>query len=380
MAPVLCVLFAIRWLRGKETRIGLSERFALGRETANADNVIWVHGASLGELTAARPLLDEILSRSSNLEIVVTMNSYTARNMVRGWGNDRIHARMAPLDYRVILRRFYARWTPKALVVLENELWPNRLSVCQSKAIPVLIAGGRISAQAISMWSRFPGLSKSITSAVSCLAPIDEIAAERFRKLGVAPSRIGPNLLLKATVELPCPEQAEYAELYRHFNHAKTILAASTHHGEDGLILRAFLAARQVHPDLRLILAPRHPERASEISEMLINQSLPFKRRSASEPMEKDTVVLLADTLGEMALWYSLARVTLVGGTWVDKGGHTPFEPAQFGSAIVHGPSTHNHARAFTALDSKGGAVLAIDEQEVARALIDICSSSRGST
>ncbi len=377
LAPVLAVFFLLRWMRSKETRSGLAERLGLGRAPPHPGKLIWVHGASLGELTAARPLLDTILARDPAVRILVTMNTYTARQMVGGWKNPRLEARMAPLDYRLIHWRHCKMWSPVALIVLENELWPNRLSVCRALGIPILIAGGRMSERALSMWSRLRSLSNTVTSAVTYLAPVDQTSAARFQQLGLDPGRIGPAVLLKSTVALPEPNPAELAEWGTRFDPALTVLAASTHDGEDAPILRAFSAARAVRPELRMILAPRHPERAPAIARLLSDQSLAYRQRSAPEPDKDGWVVLLADTLGEMALWYRLAGITLVGGTWVDKGGHTPFEPAQFGSAIVHGPSVHNHAQAFEQMDKNGGAVLAKDEPEITQAILDLCDADR---
>lgn len=372
LAPVLTVLFALRWLRGKESRDGLAERRALGQSTGHAGSIVWVHGASLGELTAARPLMNAILAHDPAVEIVVTMNSYTARKMVQSWGNPRVHPRMAPLDYPQVLRRFASAWSPRALVVLENELWPNRFAVCRKLNIPVLIAGGRMSAGALSMWLRFTTLSKAVADAISYLAPLDDLAAERFMRFGLDRSRIGPPLLLKSTVALPEPDPAQLSALSGMFDRAQTVLAASTHEGEEALILRAFAAARSTRPGLRLILAPRHPDRAGAILRLIADQALSYQQRSTGELDETGADVLLADTLGEMALWYSLAGITLIGGTWVEKGGHTPFEPAQFGSALVHGPSVHNHASAFSALDRDHGAVKAVDEATLTAAILDL--------
>ncbi len=377
LTPFLAVLFGVRWLRGKESREGLAERCALSPPAARAGPVYWVHGASLGELTAARPLLSNILARDPTVEIVVTMNSYTARKMVRDWGDPRLHPRMAPLDLPPLLRRFVSAWSPRGLVILENELWPLRLAVCKRRNIPVLIAGGRLSERALSAWLRFGTLSAEVTSAVTHLAPLDDLAADQFTRLGLDRARIGPPLQLKSTVALSGPDPVELARMSALFAREQTLLAASTHEGEDKPILRAFAAARATRPELRLILAPRHPDRAGAIARLITEQALTFQQRSAGDPDDAGADVLLADTLGEMALWYSLAGITLIGGTWTEKGGHTPFEPAQFGSALIHGPSIYNHAGAFDALDAAGGAVMAEDEAALTAAIQDHCNPER---
>ena len=377
LAPVLAIVFALRWLRGRETSDGLAERLALSGPPSPASPMIWVHGASLGELTAARSLFDGLLDRDPGLHLIVTMNTYTARAKVRGWGNARIHAQMAPLDYRFVIQKFCSNWSPRALVILENELWPNRLAWCRKMAVPVVIAGGRMSARAHSMWSRFASLSRLVIGSVSYLAPLDRTAADRFQRHGLRADLIGAPLLLKSAVSLPDPDPSALSRLAAAFERGKTILAASTHEGEDEVILRAFLGARATHPDLRLIIAPRHSDRAPAIARLLGETGLPFHVRSTGQETPPDCVILLADTTGEMEIWYALAGITLIAGTWVPKGGHTPFEPAQFSSAVIHGPSVENHAEAFDALDRNGGAIAAEDDASLQKALVDLLDEQR---
>ncbi len=380
VSPVLALVFGWRWLTGKETRSTLAERLALSSPEPEPGQTIWLHAASLGELTAARPLLTAILARWPKLRIVVTMNSSTGRTLVRNWQDPRIEGQLAPLDFQTCIRRFCKQWSPLALISVENELWPNRLSHCRRIGIPVLVAGGRISERAHSTWSRFPALARSVMTTIDHLAPLDSKAAESFVSLGLDPKRVGKTLLLKSAVALPDPDPADLARLAERFDRRRTVLAASTHENEETLILRAFITARREDPELRLILAPRHPARGDEIARALQSVSLDFDRRSVNGVDIGRHPVLLADTLGEMALWYSVAGITLIGGTWVAKGGHTPFEPAQFNSAMVHGPSIWNHADAFGALDAAGGAVAAQDETQLASAVLDLSQDHRQQT
>jgi 3-deoxy-D-manno-octulosonic-acid transferase len=175
--------------------------------------------------------------------------------------------------------------------------------------------------------------------------------------------RIGPVLNLKAAA----PATGGAGALPG-FPRGDTVLAASTHPGEEGLVLEAFVAARVARPGLRLILAPRHPDRGDEVARQIAAQGLDFARRSRGEAPEPARPVYLADTLGEMALWYAAAGVTFVGGSLVAKGGHTPFEPEAQGSAILHGPDTANFTAAYAALDAGEGAVQVADADALSRA------------
>ncbi|MBV1867744.1 MAG: 3-deoxy-D-manno-octulosonic acid transferase [Marinosulfonomonas sp.] len=347
----------LRALGGRESRTDLRQRFAATANVARQTPTIWLHGASIGEITSARHLIDRLLAQFDGTKIVVTVNTITARDLVDGWGLARVAARLAPLEIGRATERFLDDWNPKALISLENELWPKRFQACKLRNIPVLIAGGRLSERSARRWLRMGGLATKTMQTLDFVAPLDLQNGDQFLALGLPKDRLSPPLNLKATVQLaPLPAGA-VDRLNAAFPRAQTILAASTHEGEELGIISAFSEAYKTNPDLRLILAPRHPHRAGSVAALLQAQGLEFSRRSDTAASPADHPVLLADTLGEMALWYSLAGLTVIGGTFTDKGGHTPFEPVQFGSAVVHGPDVANHRPAFDALAAAKGAI-----------------------
>jgi len=355
IAPVVAVIFLLRCLRGRETLSDLHERLG---GSAGTPGAVWLHGASNGELTSARPLIEAMLSAFPDHALVVTANTTTGRDLVAGWGLGRVHPRLAPLDYRWALARFRARWRPKAMVFLENELWPNRLMTARA---PVLCVAARMSARSAARWGRLGGLTRRLLGRIDWLAPQDQGSAARFVALGVDKTRLGPVISLKPAVSLPQPPATELADLARIFSRPDTVLAASTHAGEDAVVLHGFATARAANPALKLILAPRHPRRAEEIATLVRQSGLNLTIRSGGAAPGPKTAVYLADTLGEMALWYRLAGVTFVGGSLVNKGGHTPFEPAQAGSAILHGPHVANFQDPYHRLDAADAAVCVTD-------------------
>ncbi len=367
LAPLLLVRLGWRVLRGRESRADLAER--LGRGGGGRPGAVWLHGASNGELASARPLVAALLTARGDLRLVVTANTVTGRDMVRGWGLDRVEARLAPLDLRPCLRRFRRAWRPALLVVLENELWPNRILTA---AEPVVCVGARMSARSFARWQRVPGLARALLGRVHLLFPQDSASARHFTALGLAAERLGPVGTLKAEVTAPEPDSQALEALSRVFARASTVLAASTHEGEEEIVLEAFAAARLARPGLTLILAPRHPARGAALAALLTARGLPFTRRSEGGAPGGGAAVYLADTLGEMALWYRLAGVTFVGGSLVPKGGHTPYEPAAAGSALVHGPHVANFAEVYGALDAKGGALTARDAKGLADCLAQL--------
>ncbi len=355
--PVLVMRLCWAVLRGAAPWQSLTERFGGG--AASAAGAVWLHAASNGELASARPLIVALLAARPGLRLLVTTNTTTAQSLARSWAEPRITARLAPLDTLWALHRFLARHRPAALIVVENELWPNRLRLAAARGLPVLVVGGRISPRSAARWRRF-GLGAQMMAALTALSAQDSTSEAGFLAMGLPEGRLLARLNLKTAVAAPAPSQV------LDWPRAQTLLAASTHAGEEGIVLEAFATARARNPGLRLILAPRHPRRGPEIARMIAAQGLRHSLRSAGEPPTEP--VYLADTMGEMENWYAAAGLCFIGGTLVEKGGHTPFEPAAYGCALVHGPSVENHAPAFAALDRAGAAIAVHDGASLAQA------------
>ncbi|KMW59548.1 Lipid IVA 3-deoxy-D-manno-octulosonic acid transferase [Candidatus Rhodobacter oscarellae] len=359
--PVVFMLLLWRLLRGRETLADIDQRLGGGTQTPAA---IWVHGASNGELISARQLIEDIGTAFPGHSLVVTSNTISAREMVRGWGLGNVTPCLAPLDFRWALRRFRARCSTVALVTLENELWPNRLVTFQG---PVISVAARMSDKSARRWSQFGGVMSALLARVDYLAPQDLASGARLKALGLADAALGPPVELKSSVTAETVTQAPPQILGSAFIPERTILAASTHPGEDEIVLDAFKQRLQEDGDLTLILAPRHPRRAEEIVRLCEARGLHVVRRSQMGELSTD--VYLADTLGEMALWYRSAAVTIVCGSLVPLGGHTPFEPAAHGSALIHGPHVANFQDIYAELDDAGGALCVKNAQELGAAL-----------
>lgn len=330
----------------------LRERLALAGP-AVVPGGIWLHAASVGELTSARVLADALAPEAA---LTVTTNSTTGRALARRLG---YRAVLAPLDVPQAVRRFLARVEPAVLVTVENELWPNRSAMADDLGVAQVVIGARISARSAARWARLPWLIRPMLQRIDLLSAQDEASEERLLALGLPPAALGTRLNLKllGPAQVHPPEDGPERPL--------TVLAASTHEGEEGPLLDAYLAARQAVPGLRLILAPRHPARAEALAALLAARAPGFARRSAGAlpGADPDCPILLADTLGEMALWYQAAAVCITGGSFVPRGGHTPWEPAAWRCAILHGPDVANHAADYAALDAAGAAIATTQER-----------------
>ena len=346
------LIIALVWPFLMLARLGRGESWddvheRLGGASA-AGPVLWLHGASNGEVGSARWLVARLRQARPGLPVLVTCNTVTARAMVQGWQMPGVTAALAPVDAGFAVARFLRRWQPVVLISLEGEVWPNRFAACAAAGVPIVMLGARMSAGSYRGWRRFGGLAAAALAGVRYASAQDAASRQRLRDLGLPEAALGPDFDLKAQavaclpvpLTLPRPERAGW------------LLAASTHDGEDAAIVDAFAASGFEH----LILAPRHPARGDAIAALLARRGLSFQRRSTGGN-PGGARVLLADTMGEMEAWYARCGSCVIGGTLVDKGGHTPWEPARHGCVLLHGPSVWNFAAPFAALDAAGAAI-----------------------
>ncbi len=315
---------------------------------------VWIHGASVGELTSARPVIEAL---AETHRVLVTANSLTGRDMAAGWG---LAARLAPLDMPGALAGVLDGARPRLQVTVESEFWPLRSQALAARGIPQAVIGARLSQRSADRWARLPGLIGPVLERLAALSAQDPGSESRLRALGLPARAVLPRLDLKlltpAGITPPPPGP----------DRDRTWLAASTHDGEEAAVLDAWSQVRRHHPGLRLILAIRHPQRGDEVAALLAGRGIAFDRRSQGRAGGE---VLLADTLGEMDRWYAAAGLCFVGGSLTDRGGHTPWEPAAHGCAILHGPHVGNFRDAYAALDGAGGA-LPVDAEGLAPQVI----------
>lgn len=335
----------------------LRERLVMDAPPPAAD--LWVHGASVGELVSARTVIETL---AQDMRVLVTANSPTGRDMAAGWG---LPARLAPLDVPGALGRFLDAARPRLALTVEGEFWPLRSRMLAAQGVPQAMIGARISARSAARWGRLGGVIAPVLGRIEALSAQDAGSEARLRALGLPDAAILPRLDLKLLAPAAIPPPADDPARDRVW------LAASTHEGEEAPVLEAFIEARAACPGLRLILAPRHPRRGDEVAALIAARGLPVARRSSGA---EDAEILLADTLGEMAHWYARAGICLVGGSLTDRGGHTPWEPAAWRCAILHGPHVSNHAANFAALD-RAGAALPVSAQDLAATIARLATA-----
>ncbi|MFJ3482841.1 lipid IV(A) 3-deoxy-D-manno-octulosonic acid transferase [Pseudomonas sp. NPDC090202] len=342
-------LIALRlWLRARKApayakRVG--ERFAMGLPPMERGG-IWVHAVSVGESIAAAPMIRALLQRYPQLPITITCMTPTGSERIRSLfaSEPRIQHCYLPYDFPWAAGRFLDHIQPKIGVIMETELWPNHIHQCAKRGIPTVLANARLSARSARGYARFSGLTRPMLAEMSLIAVQTETEAQRFRDLGARPERvkvtgsikfdltIDPQLLVRAS------EQRDQWQT----RGRPVWIAASTHAGEDEVVLAAHRSLLQSHPDALLMLVPRHPERFNSVFELSRQQGFASVRRSTGEAATADTSVLVGDTMGELLFLYALADIAFVGGSLVPNGGHNLLEPAALDKPVLSGPHLFN--------------------------------------
>lgn len=367
LAPVLRVSLRRRARAGKEILARLPERRGIDATPRPAGRLIWLHAASVGETVSILPVLAEVARLAPDVTLLVTTGTVTSAEMLAqrlpelGLLERVIH-RFAPLDVPSWVARFLDHWRPDAAAFVESELWPNLLAACQARSIPMMLINGRLSARSLAGWQRAPRLAQYLLGRFARIQARSEEDADRFRALGAPQVRTFGDLKLAAA---PLPvDQAELLRLRAMLAGRPIWLAASTHPGEEERIFAAHRRINVRHPGLLTIIAPRHPERGAEIAALC---AAPRRSLGQSPPGQG---VWVADTLGELGLWYRLASVALVGRSLLPPGGgQNPLEPARLGCAVVVGPYTENFAAHIEMLRRRVALVEVADEAALAEAV-----------
>ena len=363
-------LVAIRlWLRARKApayarRIG--ERFALNLPTLQPGG-IWVHAVSVGESIAAAPMIRELLKRYPQLPITVTCMTPTGSERIQAlFANEpRIQHCYLPYDLPWAAARFLNRVQPKLAVIMETELWPNHIHQCAKRGIPVALANARLSARSAKGYGRFARLTRPMLEEMSLIAVQTETEAERFRQLGARPECVEVTGSIKFDLTIDPQLLVDARELREQWQAlARPVwIAASTHEGEDEIVLAAHRQLLGHYPNALLMLVPRHPERFNQVFELCQREGFATVRRSSGEPVTASTQVMLGDTMGELLFLYALADTAFVGGSLVPNGGHNLLEPAALAKPVLSGPHLFNFLE-ISAMLRDAGALEEVDDAQ----------------
>lgn len=368
-------ILAPAWLahrvrKGKEDPRRLAERRGLASADRPKGPLVWLHGASVGEVISILPLSERLLERG--LRVLLTSGTLTSSRLVAQRGHPALIHQFIPLDARKFVARFLDYWQPDLALMAESELWPNLMGELSRRETPLILVNGRLSERSSERWARLPRSARSLLGTVDlCLAQSEEDAA-RFHALG-AP-RVAATGNLKFDVPPPEADPEAFAEMQHQVGNRPVLLAASTHPGEDEVVIETHLRLRDSLPGLLTIIVPRHPDRGADIEHMAAEAQLPAVRRSTGYLPGDATEIYVADTIGELGIFYRLSPVVFVGGSLVQHGGQTPIEAAKLGAVVLHGPHVWNFGALYAQLDQQGGALPVSDSQSMAEAVMDLFS------
>ncbi|KQO71594.1 3-deoxy-D-manno-octulosonic acid transferase [Methylobacterium sp. Leaf88] len=363
--PALVGLLGWRARRGKEDAGRLAERRGLPGRARPTGRLVWMHGASVGEALSLVGLVDGMIARG--FSVLVTTGTRSAADLIgRRLPAGAVHQYM-PLDAPRWVDRFLAHWRPDLALVAESEIWPNTVLGLHRHGIPLLVVNGRMSERSYRGWARTPRTAEALLARIAiCLAQTDA-DADRFRRLGAPRVSIAGNL--KYDSEVPPADGQQLAHLRDLVGDRPVWVAASTHPGEDAMAARAHARLKERWPRLLTIVVPRHPHRGGDVAACAGAEGLTSARRSQGGRPHGGVDLYVADTLGELGLFYRLGRIVYLGGSLVPHGGQNPIEPTRLRAAVLHGPHIHNFTQVYAALDEAGGALTVTDADALAKTL-----------
>ena len=364
-APFGPMLLEWRRGRGKEDAGRLRERLGHASQPRPAGPLAWLHGASVGEGVALLPLVEQL--RARGFHVLVTTGTVTsAQVLAQRLPGGAIH-QFVPLDVPSYLQRFLDHWRPDLAMLAESEIWPNLIDETTRRGTPLVLVNARLSERSFQRWQRFPAAISALLRRVDlCLAQTRDDAA-RLMLLGAPRVHVAGNLKFDVAA-LPV-DPARLAELSAMIGPRPVWVAASTHAGEEDIALQVHGALVQRFPNLLTIIVPRHAERGADIAMLCAIDGHLAGLRSRGDMPTNETGVYIADTMGELGLFYRVTSLVFVGKSLASKGGQNPIEPAKLGSAILHGPHVANFSEVYDMLDRSQGAIEVGDADTLARTL-----------
>ena len=380
--PLYFVRLTIRAVQNPDYLKRWGERLGYGSNLpTEGKTVLWIHAVSVGEVNASIPLVRSLLDTYSNSEILVTTSTPTGSKILLDKMGARVKHQYVPLDLPACLNVFLDRWNPKAVIVLETEIWPNILSMCKERGIFTALVNARLSEKSKDKYNIVKPLAAEALANLDLLIAQYDSDADRFKEINTALKiEVCGNLKFDQQV----PEEmhsisSSIRDSWSDDGQRPTLIAASTHETEEEFVLDAFLEILGEAKESLLILVPRHPERFETVFEYIQNRELSVARRSNKDDVTPKTQVLLGDTMGELNFLYSVSDVAFVGGSLVDHGGQNLLEPASLGLPLSSGKSLRNFQEIADELQESKALFLIEEQKELSDFFIDMISKPKKS-
>ncbi len=367
LGPAVPYLLSRRLNRGKEESGRLDERRGTASIARPEGRLIWIHAASVGESLSVLPLIDGLLALRTDLHVLITTGTVTSARLMAERLPPRALHQYAPLDHPDYCARFLEHWRPDLGVWVESEFWPNLIATTHESGIPLALINARITERSFQGWQRFPATIRDLLARFSVVIAQDQASAARLRALGAAEVATPGNI--KHDAAPLTADEAELAALRAAIGTRPVWLATNTHDGEETAAAEVHERLANAHRGLLTLIVPRHPARGDAIAAGLRKRGLRVAQRAAGDAIEPESDIYLADTLGELGLFYRLADIVFIGGTLVPTGGHNPFEPARLRSALIAGPSDFNFVEPFAQFAAGDALIRIADAPQLAQAV-----------
>lgn len=349
--PLILLFMWLRGFKAPNYRKRIGERYGLYHTPRPQPNGLIIHAASVGEVIAATPLVRRIQQDYPDLPITFTTVTPTGSDRVKAAFGDSVSHLYLPYDLPHAINRFIDFVQPKLCIVIETELWPNLIQRLFWRNVPFIVANARLSARSARRYGKIKPRLQNMWSHISLIAAQDKISGQRYLGLGYPKEKLRVTGNIKYDLVVSDELRAKVKALRAQWGANRPIwIAASTHEGEEEIILKTHRALLAKYPDLLLLLVPRHPERFNPVAGLIVQEKLQFIRRTDGVLPNADTQVILGDTMGELMLLYGVSDIAFVGGSLVKHGGHNPLEPLAFKMPVISGKHTFNFPQVFRTL------------------------------
>ncbi len=364
---LLRLLWRSRLAPGYRQRWG--ERF--GRfPSLNIQGSIWIHAVSVGEVQAVEPLVRRLIALHPDIPIVITTSTPTGSDRVRKLFHDAVHHVYFPYDLPFAIKGFLRRSSPRMLLMVETEIWPNLLGICAEAGIFTLLGNARLSEKSARGYSRMGMFTRNTLRRIDLVAAQGQTDADRFIQLGVPSSKVVITGSIKFDIHIQASLLERASVLRSQWGDRPIWVAASTHEGEESELLLAHHRIRATLPEALLVLVPRHPERFDRVADLCKQSGFSVVRRSSGEPVAADSALFLGDSMGELPLFLAAADAVFVGGSLIRKGGQNPLEAATLGKPVLFGPHMFNFAAISEMLQQQDAAAMIADDADLAKVMV----------
>ena len=361
----LVLILKYRLLLGKEDKERIHERKGMTKLKRPDGQLIWFNAASIGEVLSVFQLIKLLREKDKKLNFLITSTTLTSSRIIQKIIPKNCQHQFSPIDTYRATKSFLYHWKPDLAIFVESEFWPRLLLETKAQNIPLGLINARMENRSFENWKKVNQTAKSIIETFNFAFAQDEVTAKRLLSLGMRKEVLLGIFSLKEQAQPLSFDENELNKLKANFLGRKIWVAASTHLGEEEILVRAQKKLYDNDKKYLLILVPRHPERGEIIARNLTSMGEKISIRSKNQKVRFETEIYLADTIGELGLWYKLSDIAFIGGSMVNVGGHNPYEPCRFGTALLHGSFVYNFQSIFDLLHSKGASIIVKDSDSL---------------